>query len=360
MNRPEGSWGGGSTVARPAREQDIRYGHGLLQKESSAWPAYFAVTTPSAYRAAQPSLSVEPEAVRNAGWLDWGHLQEITDAVPASVELVVGIGGGVALDASKYVALKKGIPLVLVPTIASSGAIIHSGFAKWDGHKTVGPGASWPWVNFDHALIDYDVVLKAPAYLNTAGLGDVLCTYSGIAEWRRNSRLGVEPPFDKTATAQAMAYLMHVATGFPKTLDSNGALTADSIHFILSSIQARDDTGINHPAAPTADHSFWLAAEEVNDTNWVHGEFVALGALVIAWYCQEGADTLASWLDTCLVRRRPDEIGLSKDQLRKALEVTPTFMSAQPPASGTESILKTDPLQGRQIDALWDYLMGTC
>ena len=225
MKEPRGSWSGAvSGAAKTAAQHDLRYGSGLLAGESREWPAYFAVTSPSAYRAAQPFLSREPEGYGYARLLDWTHLQEITDTVPDGVELIVGVGGGVAVDASKYVALKKGLPLVLVPTIVSTGAIIHSFFAKWEGHSTVDSVETWPWLDFDHVLIDYDLVLEAPYYLNTAGLGDVLCSYSAFCEWRRNSRLGAGEPYDEPALSVTADHFRHIVTEFPKTLDRPASL----------------------------------------------------------------------------------------------------------------------------------------
>ena len=176
-------WTGGGQF-RPARDVDIRYGHGLVQKESATWPRYVVVTTRTAWKTAQPYLSIQPAGVAVVHMLDWDHLEEASNSLPDDAELVVGVGGGTALDASKYVALKKDLPLRLVPTAVSTGAIIHGIFAKWNGHSTVGGGADWPYCDFEHVLVDYELVLEAPWYLNTAGIGDVLCMYSGIAEGR--------------------------------------------------------------------------------------------------------------------------------------------------------------------------------
>ena len=136
------SWTDGLNF-RPARDVEIRYGNGLLEQESSEWPSYIVVTTKSSGKDAESLLTSQPKNTGVVSSLDWGHLEETTNSLPDDAELVVGIGGGTALDASKYVALRKDLPLRLVPTIVSTGAIIHGMFAKWDGRSTVGKAVSY-------------------------------------------------------------------------------------------------------------------------------------------------------------------------------------------------------------------------
>ena len=45
---------------RLARDVDMRYGHGLLKSESAKWPRYVAVSTPTAWKAAQPYIAQPP------------------------------------------------------------------------------------------------------------------------------------------------------------------------------------------------------------------------------------------------------------------------------------------------------------
>ena len=88
----------------------------------------------------------------------------------------------------------------------------------------------------------------------------------------------------------------------------------------------------------------------------MHGEFVALGGVVIAWYCGEDPATLTGWLDTCRVRWRPGDMDVSREELRRALEHAPVFMSDTSRGNDVNSILRHEPLTGASFDALWAFL----
>ena len=336
---------------RPARLLDIRYGHGLTKSESAKWPSFIAVANRTAWSNVQKYLAKEPEAVGIVRQLDWNHLEEVSQGLPSGAELVVGIGGGTALDASKYVALRHGLPLRLVPSAVSTGAIVHGVFAKWEGRSTVGGGSEWPYCDFEHVLVDYDLVLETPQRLNTAGIGDVLCSYSGIAEWEYGAARGTAPPVDEGLTGPAIDYFESIARGFPETLDADGALTADSIRFIMTSIQERDDRQFSTPYAPGSGHSMTLAIEQATQMGLVHGEMAALGAVIVCW-ATVGAERLSHWLDVCNVRYRPGDIGLSRNDLKRSLEFASEYFRDREP----RSILVHEPVVGERFDRIWQYL----
>ncbi len=355
MSKPCRGWDHGSQ-ARPASEYDIRYGSELLKDESSKWPSYIVVSTPRAYKAAQPDLSQQPAGVAYAAWLDSEYLKELSDGLPNGAELVIGLGGGRALDAAKCVALEKNLSLILVPTLVSTGAIIHGVFARWDGRKIIGWLDDWPWIDCEYVLVDYDLVQRAPHYLNTAGLGDVLCGYAGVAEWRRSSKLGIDPPCDEEVVAALIEYHEELVGGFLRTLDDQGSLTAESVRFIVTALQERDSKALRHLAAPSGDHLFLIALELVNDKCWIHGEVVALGAVIIAWQCDECPEALISRLDRCRVRHRPTQMGISREELSKGLEFVPSFMAEMAGNPNANSIMCHKPVTGAKFDALWEFL----
>ena len=342
------------TEARLARDYDIRFGHGLLKAESAKWGKYVVITTPSAWEATKDELDHEPAGIGINVWLDRTHLIEVSDSLPDDIDLVVGMGAGRALDHAKLVADRKGKPLVQVPTVVSTGAIIHSFVADWDGRQIVGQLAV---VNCEYVLVDYDVVLRAPERLNTAGLGDVLCGYAGLSEWRRAAALGKTGPVEDAKTENALALYDHIVTEFPKTLDENGELTPASVKEIMNAVQARDDALVKDDRAPGADHAFCFVVEIAADKYWIHGEMCALGAVIIAWRTEQNPETLIGWLDKCKVRWRPRDVEITRAELGAGIAVWPQWMgdgTGDKPAS--PSIVVQEPMTEEVIDACWEWL----
>ena len=341
-------------MSKPASEYDIRLGDGLVASDSKDWGRYLLITTPSAYAVLSPQLDHAPAGIGYNEWLDRSHLIEVSDSLPDDVDLVVGGGAGRALDHAKLVAHRKGVPLVQVPTAVSTGAIIHSFVADWDGRQIIGQLAV---VDCEYVLVDYGVVLQAPERLNTAGIGDVLCGYAGIAEWRRGARLGTSDPVDEERVGKAMGLFQKIISDFPPTLGASGELTPASIDVIMWAVQQRDDHVVRDPNAPGADHAYCFAIEIANDQYWIHGETCALGAMIIAIRTGESPETLAGWLDSCKVRWRPSDLDITREQFDKSLTAWPSWLgdgTDDKPVS--KSIVVQDPMTAEETDRVWGLL----
>jgi glycerol dehydrogenase-like iron-containing ADH family enzyme len=241
--------------------------------------------------------------------------------------------------------------LRLVPTAVSTGAIIHGVFANWKGHSTVGDSEFWPYCDFEHVLVDYELILEAPWYLNTAGIGDVLCMYSGISEWRNQAGVGDTPPVDQELIRPTLEYYRDLSAQFPKTLDSQGNLTADSVGFIMKSIHERDDRQLTSPFASGAGHSLTQVLEEVLHTGLIHGEVAALGGVAVCWVAND-YEEVVGFLDKCKVRYRPSDMGLEKDQLRAVFDYAKDFY----PKRGIDTILAREPLTGSRFEDFWEFI----
>ncbi len=104
-------------------------------------------------------------------------LATMRQAVEAhKADLIIGVGGGKALDAAKLLAYQCHLPVVTIPTSAAT-------CAAWTALSNVysEQGAFLYDVSLENCpdllLLDYDLIATAPAYTLVAGIGDA------IAKW---------------------------------------------------------------------------------------------------------------------------------------------------------------------------------
>lgn len=90
-----------------------------------------------------------------------------------SAVVVVGIGGGKALDAGKGCAVRIGARFVSVPTVASNDSPTATGLAVYDdGHRMVALESLGR--NPEAVVVDTDLIARAPPQFLRAGIGDAI------------------------------------------------------------------------------------------------------------------------------------------------------------------------------------------
>lgn len=117
---------------------------------------------------------------------------------------VTGIGGGKTLDTTKAVAFSAGLPMIIVPTIASSDApcsscsVIYHEEGTFDRYLFLD---SCP----NMVLVDTAVIAGAPAKLLVAGMGDAMATWFEARACRasgRDNQVHAKPTRAATALAK--------------------------------------------------------------------------------------------------------------------------------------------------------------
>ena len=97
-------------------------------------------------------------------------------ALDFKAQTVTAIGGGKTLDAAKAVASRAGIPVAVVPTIASTDAPCSSVCVVYTPDGVFQRVDLLPR-NPDLVLVDTEVMAQAPARFLVAGMGDALATW---------------------------------------------------------------------------------------------------------------------------------------------------------------------------------------
>ncbi len=302
----------------PALKWDARYGRNLLAQHEPEFGAYAAITTPSAWAVAEPQLSNAAVVEFHQGMADT-YLDDVTGRLPP-IDRIVAVGGGNALDVGKYVAHKLSKPLVLIPTIVSTGAIFQAGYVvrNEDG--------SWesatPDLTPDYVLVDYDVVRQAPPHLNAAGMGETIGNMALLAAWRWWDGLGRPgEPWDQAVADDVADWVRDQVRRFAADMDVEGRAGDEAIRMVAEAQRDRYRLPtFGKDVYHSIDHPFGSAFERIHGRELIHAEAVALGTLLTCFVCEWGFDEAKQMLDACRTRYKPLEIRTTYDEARAAVE----------------------------------------
>jgi glycerol dehydrogenase len=117
------------------------------------------------------------EAQRNPEITE-AEIDRLTDVVgrEGGAEVVVGVGGGKALDTARAVANHIGAGMVSIPTIAATDAPTAASSVIYTEDGAFLREVVWPR-NPDLVLVDSEVVVEAPVRYLVSGMGDALATW---------------------------------------------------------------------------------------------------------------------------------------------------------------------------------------
>jgi len=91
-------------------------------------------------------------------------------------QVVVGMGGGKVIDTAKIAADRAGLPVIIVPAIASTDAPC-SGCAVTYTAEGVFEKVHYQRLNPSVVLVDMNIIARAPVRFLVAGMGDALATW---------------------------------------------------------------------------------------------------------------------------------------------------------------------------------------
>ena len=116
---------------------------------------------------------------------------------------VVGIGGGKILDTAKGVTYYAGLPVVIVPTVASTDSPCSSLSVVY---RDNGEFERYLFLDRcpDIVLVDTEVIVKAPVSLLVAGMGDAMATWFEARACRtsgKNNQVQAKPTWAATGLA---------------------------------------------------------------------------------------------------------------------------------------------------------------
>ena len=116
-------------------------------------------------------------------------IEEITKTafnLSPSISVIVGIGGGKALDYAKYTAHLLKLPFISVPTSTSNDGFCSPSSSLTVGGKRKTAKSSIPF----GVVIDLDIIKTSPTICFFSGIGDMVSKITALYDWKQASLKG--------------------------------------------------------------------------------------------------------------------------------------------------------------------------
>lgn len=217
-----------------------------------------------------------------------------------NADVVVGLGGGKALDTAKACAALTKNPVIIIPTIASTDApcsalaVIYKENGEFERYMKLPR-------NPDLVLADSAVIAKAPTRFLVAGMGDALAT---VFEARAciKSFANNMPGGQSTKAALAIAETCY-ATLLEDALKAKAACDANVVTPALENIIEANIllSGLGFESSGlAAAHAIHDGLTALNETHgYYHGEKVSFGTIVQLVMENADSETLKTVLEFC-------------------------------------------------------------
>lgn len=298
-----------------AMQPPVIYGRHILAEALRGTQAnygavsYTILTQPEVWAVVREQLSwVERERVVYLRSMEHAQLMAMERALPPT-DLVIGIGGGQAMDAAKFVAWQRHIPLVLAPTIVSVDAAVTNTIAVREGQRVRYIG----FLVADAIPVDFAVISQAPKNLNRAGIGDLLSIHTALWDWRHAA-----DNYDAEIAAQAAAIL--------EELNERAAAIAecgdDALRFIMESY-ARENTlclqiGSSQPEEGS-EHFLGYNLEYLSGRAFVHGQLICLCVYALARLQENRPEWVRALIERAGCPWRLRDLGIARVTFIQAL-----------------------------------------
>ncbi|QUN32745.1 glycerol dehydrogenase (plasmid) [Cupriavidus sp. KK10] len=196
-------------------------------------------------------------------------------------DVVVGLGGGKALDTAKGVSLALDVPVVVCPTIASNDAPTSRVIVLYDkAHRLA--GAEFLKSNPAAVIVDTQIIAQAPARFFAAGIGDAVSKKFEAQQCKATGRNNVfgTPPLDTALLLATATYDTLVKHG-PAAYRAVIARQADeAVERVVEATVLLSGVGFEGGGLSLA-HGLTRGFSAIPAlANALHGEQVAFGALV--------------------------------------------------------------------------------
>jgi glycerol-1-phosphate dehydrogenase [NAD(P)+] len=238
---------------------------------------------------------------------DHDFFKMLAAELPPQVEVVYGVGGGLASDAAKYIGWANKLPVVTIPTALSVDGFFTALVAVREGgsvrYVTTGPA--------EKIIIDWEIIRNAPPNIRGTGIVELLSIVTGLLDWKYAAERN-----KNTAETRYQPWAAGLAAGIAqqafKIAQGVGQGRVESLKNLLDlmcvEVQLTNQLGHNRPQEGSEQYFAYAIEPRTNSGYGVpYADLVGPGILIAA--ALHGQDVAP-------IRDTIDSAGIRLDQLR--------------------------------------------
>ncbi|MCY0869176.1 MAG: iron-containing alcohol dehydrogenase [Firmicutes bacterium] len=238
-------------------------------------------------------------------------------------DTIFGVGGGMAIDAAKYVSWKTGKALIQVPTIISTDAFATEAIGvrssdnrvRYVGHAEV-----------QRLIVDFNLFRSSPRGLTTAGAGDILSCHTACRDWEIAVADGVsEHPINTAAIRRARKLVDRIAeyAGEIYGLTDLGLKVLLDCH--LEIVEICQPLG-HFRAEEGSEHFLFYKIENLLRRPFVHGQIVGLGIVLMSGLQGNREQDMVELMRDLGIEWQPKDLEIPREVMFEALSGLAAFV----------------------------------
>lgn len=201
-------------------------------------------------------------------------------ALSHRADVIVGVGGGLAIDTAKAVAHRTELPLIIIPTVASTDAPCSSVALQYTLDHHIDEIIQLKR-NPDIVIVDTRIIAEAPVRYFVAGMGDALSTWfeANTCEMTGAKNLADARP---TLAGKAIARLTYdtiMEYGESAKMAVDLKTVTPAVEMVIEANCYLSSIGFENCGLGAA-HSFGIGVGSLRGTEeCLHGELVSFGVI---------------------------------------------------------------------------------
>lgn len=262
--------------------------------------------------------NIEIQNIETIVNINFDEISKKAFELPNDVDALIGIGGGKAIDAVKYMSFLKKMPFISIPTSTSNDGFASSGASLLVNNKRMSLPAKTPY----GIIVDIDVIKGAPEKFIYSGIGDLVSNITALHDWKFEEENGKTVVDDFATMISKKAVNSFVRTEFKGIKDD--LFLKELVDSLTLNGISMEIAGDSSPASG-AEHLISHALDKFLENPQLHGVQVGIATYIMAKVQNHRDKRIKTILEETGFFEYVKTLKMKKDDFKKAIDLAPSI-----------------------------------